>query len=274
MQFRKYQATGNDFILIDNREGEIAFNEKEIQRLCDRRFGIGADGLILLNRSDASDFEMQYYNSDGSADAMCGNGGRCIAAFAYHLGVVSDGCSFNAFDGLHFAKILDTKGNKALVKLSMADCKSPLQFTEQDFFVDSGAPHLVIFTENVQKMDVARLGLERSNDHRLPCRSNVNFAAVEEGILSVRTFERGVEDETLSCGTGATATALAYAAAFFPDQEHGKIKISTRGGDLTVCFTKTDAGFGDIWLEGEAEFVFSGTILKEMDSFLPRRNKE
>lgn len=261
MQFRKYQATGNDFVLIDNRKGEIALSEKEIRRLCDRRFGVGADGLILLNGSDAYDFEMQYYNSDGSADAMCGNGGRCIVAFANHLDMISDVCSFKAFDGLHHANIIVRDSHKTLVRLSMKDCETPLRFSEREFFINSGAPHFVIFTEKTLDLDVARLGYEHSNDERLPCRSNVNFVVVEDGFLSVRTFERGVEDETLSCGTGVTATALAYAEAFLPNQESGKIKISTRGGDLTVYFTKTDAGFKDIWLEGEAEFVFSGVIL-------------
>lgn len=261
MQFRKYQATGNDFILIDNRKGDIVLNEREIRRLCHRRFGIGADGLILLNQSDLYDFEMQYFNSDGSSDAMCGNGGRCIAAFAYHLDMISDACSFKAFDGLHHADIVSRNGQETVVRLSMKDCETPLRLSECEFFVDSGAPHLVIFSEETPKLNVAQAGLKKSYDKRLPCRSNVNFALFENDVLQLRTFERGVEDETFSCGTGATATALAFAEAFLPDRETGKIKISARGGDLTVYFTKTNDLFKDIRLEGATEFLFSGTVL-------------
>lgn len=261
MQFRKYQGTGNDFILLDNRGKDIILTPEEIRRLCNRRLGIGADGLILLNSSESYDFEMVYYNSDGSSDAMCGNGGRCIVAFAYHLDIISDTCSFKAYDGPHHAVIVSREAHKTVVKMSMKNCSVPLHFTENEFFLDTGAPHFIIFSRDIKNLDVAKHGLKRSYDDRLPCRSNVNFVAIDGDSLLIRTFERGVEDETLSCGTGITAAALTYANAFLPDKHSGKIKISAAGGDLNLYFNKTEEHFQDIWLEGETEFIFSGTIL-------------
>lgn len=260
MQFVKYQGTGNDFIIIDNRKQQVQLSPEAIQRLCHRRLGIGADGLMLLEPSLTEDFEMSYYNSDGSSGMMCGNGGRCIAAFAYRTGIVGERCSFRAPDGLHQAAIVSSNENITEVKMSMRDCGEVLRLSDKEFFVHTGAPHLVIFTENVEEVGVYDTGLERSYDKRLPERSNVNFVEIKAGYLCIRTFERGVEDETLSCGTGITASALAF-DCLRPSEKRGvKTKVAARGGLLSVYYSRKEDGYEDIWLEGPTEYVFEGAI--------------
>jgi len=261
MKFQKYQGTGNDFILLDNRAKAIILTPDDIRWLCDRRYGIGADGLILLNPAEQVDFEMIFYNNDGSSDTFCGNGGRCIVAFAHRLGIVGEKGSFLASDGVHQFEIVEkTNQNETVVRISMRDCPMPQQFSDDTFFINTGAPHLVIFSNDIETLDVRSLGAHHSNDPRITGRTNVNFVEIKHNCLSVRTFERGVEDETLSCGTGVTASALTYAAHRFTHDKQGVTTVSTRGGMLKVYHSQTGDMFHDIYLEGNATFVFEGVF--------------
>lgn len=259
LSFYKYQGTGNDFVMIDNRDEDISKNDTIlVKRLCDRKFGIGADGLILLEKpaSPGEDFTMIYFNADGNQSSMCGNGGRCIAAFAEFLGVVRGEARFTAIDGFHQAVITD----KELVGLEM---KEVTEVEQKDSFVflDTGSPHHVIFTEGIDSLDVKKEGAEIRNSETYINKggTNVNFVeAVNETTFKVRTFERGVEDETLSCGTGVTAVALAaYATGRTGSRE---VNLETRGGSLKVSFQGEGRSFRNIWLTGRAEQVFKGTI--------------
>ena len=261
MKFYKYHGNGNDFILLDNRERTIVLNSDDIRLLCNRRYGIGADGLILLNPSEQADFEMVFFNNDGSSDTFCGNGGRCIAAFAHRLDVIGEKGSFLASDGIHQVEIMEkTNQNETVVRISMKNCPMPQTFSDNAFFINTGAPHLVIFSDDIEALDVPSLGAQYSNDPRIVGRTNVNFVEKTSGGLSVRTFERGVEDETLSCGTGITASALAYAANFLEAIQQNAITVASHGGILKVYYTKTDDMFHDVYLEGDATFVFEGVV--------------
>lgn len=255
LSFYKYQGTGNDFILIDNRNNQVQLSNLEIAHLCHRRFGIGADGLMLLNHLDGVDFEMKYYNSDGAEGSMCGNGGRCLTQFAYDMGILKNHYHFIATDGPHEA-IIEQAG---WVKLKMIDVDSIVQH-ESDFILNTGSPHYVKVVKQLNKLDVFTEGQKiRYNNLFKEKGINVNFVEQEpDGSLQVRTYERGVEDETYSCGTGVTAAAIT--------QHDGKIgfhhiQISTKGGNLSVEFEKiTDQSYKNIWLCGPAKFVFKGTI--------------
>lgn len=259
LNFRKYHGTGNDFILIDNRDlrwiprvGEVAF-------LCDRHNGIGADGLILLGSSTDSAFFMRYFNSDGNESTMCGNGGRCIVAMAKNLGIAGDHVSFMATDGLHEAFSGVEENNVTNVRLKMKDAGMPIKF-EDGIFIDTGSPHFVITGGDPDSIDIITEGRKIRNDSRfLPGGANINFMKISGEELYVRTYERGVEDETLSCGTGATASAIAASllSGVSGDFSHN---IRTKGGILKVSLTMTENGFSDIWLEGPATFVFEGSI--------------
>ena len=261
MKFHKYHGTGNDFILLDNRDKSITLSAYDVRQLCDRRFGIGADGLILLNPSEQADFEMVFYNSDGSTDTFCGNGGRCIAAFAHHLGIMGEKGYFLASDGVHQAEIISKPNqNETVVRISMKDCGTPKQLPNDVFFMDTGSPHLVIFYDDVEALDVVLIGEQRSYDPRIPGRTNVNFVEKQPDHLSVRTFERGVEDETLSCGTGIVASALTYAAHYLKGIRKNVVTVSSRGGMLKVYYSKTRSAFHDVYLEGKATLVFEGII--------------
>lgn len=254
MEFRfiKYQGTGNDFILIDNR---AAFFPKKdvalISKICHRKFGVGADGLILLENHKTLDFKMVYYNSDGNESSMCGNGGRCIVHFAHYLEIIEGACSFEAVDGIHNASI-----DKDLVSLEMNDVKN-IQVSENYVFLDTGSPHHVAIVPELETFDVVSEGRKIRNDIYKKEGSNVNFVEKnEDAVFSVRTYERGVEDETLSCGTGVTAVAIAM---FETGQtESKKIVLKTLGGDLQVRFTKEDMMYNNIYLEGLAVQVFKG----------------
>ncbi|MDX1760846.1 MAG: diaminopimelate epimerase [Christiangramia sp.] len=257
LTFYKYQGTGNDFVMIDNRDLKISKNDtKLIGRLCDRKFGIGADGLILLENSDdpQDDFKMVYFNSDGNESSMCGNGGRCLVAFAKFLNIIEDSARFTAIDGIHDATI-----QNGIVSLKMQDV--PEVSSNEDFlFLDTGSPHHVAFFENIGLKDIKKEGAEiRYSDRYGKAGTNVNFVeAVSEGAFSVRTYERGVEDETLSCGTGVTAVAIAaYESGKTKSEE---VKLITQGGELSVKFRKTEEGYSDIWLSGPAVQVFKGEI--------------
>ncbi|MFT4761579.1 MAG: diaminopimelate epimerase [Saprospiraceae bacterium] len=258
--FYKYQGTGNDFVMIDNRVTEFVNpqNTDLIKLLCDRKFGIGADGLILLQNLEGYDFEMVYFNSDGKTSSMCGNGGRCIAAFASYLGVVQNDCSFMAIDGEHQAKI---EGD--YIELKMSDVNE-IEIGADYFVLDTGSPHYVIFVEDLDDIDVVDLGkMIRYGDRFKKEGINVNFVEKGSDKLLIGTYERGVEDETLSCGTGVTAAALSFAAKHSETTDN-QINIQSKGGDLTVKFRKEKNGkFTNIWLGGKAERVFSGIFLQD-----------
>ncbi len=253
--FYKYQGTGNDFILIDNRDEVFdRTSQEDISHLCDRRFGIGADGLILLESHPTCDFKMVYYNSDGNESTMCGNGGRCITAFAHFLNIIDESTEFEAIDGLHKATIKD-----GIVSLQMGDV---LDIDQHNSFVflDTGSPHHVQMTENVAELNIKQLGHDiRYSDLYKSKGTNVNFVEpIDKDNFKVRTYERGVEDETLSCGTGVTAVALAM--NYIGETEKNLISLHTPGGELKVRFKKTVDSFTDIWLIGPAQQVFKGII--------------
>lgn len=251
ISFYKYQGTGNDFVMIDDRSK--LFPEKDlslIQKLCDRKFGIGSDGLILIKNKEGVDFEMVYFNADGT-QSMCGNGARCAVAFARFLGIIEEKTNFFAIDGMHEAEILDDS-----VVLGMSPASS-LDSVGQDFFVDTGSPHHVRFVDNVSEYPVYQEGAKiRYSDSYSLRGTNVNFVTpLYNDEIQVRTYERGVENETLSCGTGVTACALVYG------YQNGinEIKIKTLGGNLRVRFTENpDGSFQDIKLIGPAKQVFEG----------------
>ncbi len=255
LHFYKYQGAGNDFILLDNRLGRYNhLTTEQVAWLCDRHFGIGADGLMLVNPAEGFDFEMKYYNSDGRESTMCGNGGRCIVAFAHLLGLIGDHTRFVAVDGPHDAII---QGN-GTVELQMKAVDQITRHADHTI-LNTGSPHYVTFLDDVDALDVKHDGAAiRYNDTYRKEGINVNFVTRTPEGLKVRTYERGVEDETLSCGTGVTACAIASVNAFHQAHE---VAIVTPGGHLTVRFNMTDDQHAsDVWLCGPATFVFEGTI--------------
>lgn len=256
MKFHKYHGTGNDFILIDNRDGMVSLSAEIISKLCHRRFGIGADGLILLNSSERFDFDMRYFNADGGEGSMCGNGGRCITAFARSLGLISEKCSFSAIDGIHNSEITKITEKITEVSLQMQDVDD-YKVIDEHFFLDTGSPQYVIFSDSISQMDVVSLGRKIRNDVKFsPHGTNVNFVEIQINGIYVRTFERGVEDETLSCGTGVTASVLAFGIK--NGISKGIVDVKTRGGALQVNFNKEGSLFTNICLIGPAQSVFQG----------------
>lgn len=253
MEFYKYQGTGNDFVMLDNRSGE--WNDlsiEHIQKLCDRRFGIGADGLIKINTAEAVDFEVDYYNSDGSK-SFCGNGARCSVAFAHFLSIFKNNKTvFTAIDGLHEAEI-----NQDIVKLKMGDVDI-INSDGDDSVLDTGSPHYVKYVEDISNFNVFAEGNSIRNSANYQEKGiNVNFVEnISDDEIFVRTYERGVEDETYSCGTGVTASAL----TFLQKSNLTSIKVKTLGGDLKVYAEKNGNSFQEIWLEGPAKQVFSGKV--------------
>lgn len=252
--FYKYQGTGNDFIIIDERVNAYHLTRNQIQKMCDRHFGVGADGLMLLSLHDGYDFAMTYYNSDGNESSMCGNGGRSICALAKDLGLVQHEARFIAVDGPHYAQI--SKDVIALEMIPVHDIRVAETYTE----LNTGSPHYVHFTEDVKHLDIKKEGaLIRYSPQYKDQGINVNFAEyVAPQTLFVRTYERGVEDETLSCGTGVTAAAIASV-----QMQAGKhsIQVQTLGGILQVNFTMNEAGVcSNVVLQGPASFVFEGNI--------------
>ena len=256
LSFYKYQGTGNDFILIDNRLNEITLNTEQINFLCDRRFGIGADGLMLLELEPGFDFKMVYYNSDGNPSSMCGNGGRCITAFAKHLGIINNTAKFLAIDGAHEATIDENE----IVSLKMQDVKN-VEAGDDYFYLNTGSPQYVKFIDGVETFDVKNMGaLIRYNERFKEEGTNVNFIERVEDHLFVRTYERGVEDETYSCGTGVTAAALVAAIKGISNGKNNCL-IKTLGGNLEVKFERVlEQNFYNIWLIGPAVKVFNGSI--------------
>ncbi|MFT3751202.1 MAG: diaminopimelate epimerase [Agriterribacter sp.] len=256
INFYKYQGTGNDFVILDNRTHQYnTLTNEQVKFLCDRKFGIGGDGLMLLNLHDNYDFEMVYYNADGNEGSMCGNGGRCLVKFASDAGIKKSHYNFIATDGPHEAEI-DFNGE---VRLKMKDVAS-VQEQADHFVLNTGSPHYVKFIKNLQEAPVKEEGSKIRNSKQFSeAGINVNFVEeLDEHTIFVRTYERGVEDETLSCGTGVTAAALVSA-----HNENGfnEIDVKTIGGNLCVEFETTDnTSFFNIWLRGPAEFVFKGQI--------------
>lgn len=256
IDFYKYQGTGNDFVMIDNRLATFPKNNTQlIEHLCDRRFGIGADGLILLENDTETDFRMVYYNSDGNQSSMCGNGGRCLVAFAKKLNVIENNTTFIATDGLHHATISDD----GLVSLQMIDVDA-IQTTPEFSFLNTGSPHHVQLVEDLEQYNVKENGAAiRYSELYGKQGSNINFVKkIDATTFSVRTYERGVEDETLACGTGVTAVAIAMNATGKTNAT--SIHLNVEGGKLAVSFDKKDGHYTNIFLIGPAEFVFKGTI--------------
>jgi diaminopimelate epimerase len=253
--FYKYQGTGNDFVMIDNRLGAFErHNTDLIAHLCNRRTGVGADGLILLETDPDYDFRMVYYNADGKESTMCGNGGRCIVAFANFLGIIEKNTEFIAIDGPHLARIDD-----AYVELKMQDVSSI--FSNDNYHVlDTGSPHYVALQTGLQAIDMNTEGSKIR--HTAPFDAdgvNVNFAEkINEDTFAIRTYERGVEGETLSCGTGATAVAIAM---FHSGQTPSKsVALETQGGVLKVRFEPHSPSYSDVWLCGPTKQVFKGDL--------------
>jgi diaminopimelate epimerase len=256
LEFYKYQGTGNDFVMIDNRANTFPKDDIQlIERLCDRRFGIGADGLILLENDSKTDFRMMYYNSDGNQSSMCGNGGRCLVAFAKKLNVINDTTTFIATDGLHHA----TVETDDLVSLQMIDVDA-VKTTPTYTFLNTGSPHHVQMVADLEHYNVKENGAAiRYGDLYGKQGSNINFVKkIDETTFSLRTYERGVEDETLACGTGATAVAIAMNAT--GETAATTIDLNVEGGKLVVSFEKKDDQYKNIFLKGPAEFVFKGSI--------------
>jgi len=254
LNFYKYQGTGNDFIILDNRTTKLALTTEQINFLCNRRFGIGADGLMLLNQSNTYDFEMKYYNADGNESTMCGNGGRCLVKFANDIGLKKEKYHFIAIDGPHEAHF----EKNGWVDLQMKNVDN-IEHYYGDFLLNTGSPHYVKIVTDIDNYEVFKEGrsIRFSKDFEKEG-VNVNFVEmVNEDTITVRTYERGVENETLSCGTGVTAAALIFA---HNDAGFNRIEVNTLGGKLAVEFDKLGENFSNIWLCGPATFVFKGEI--------------
>ncbi|WP_162127336.1 diaminopimelate epimerase [Flavobacterium phycosphaerae] len=256
INFTKYQGTGNDFVMIDNRQNIFPKKDTQlIEKLCDRRFGIGADGLILLENDSKTDFRMVYYNSDGKESSMCGNGGRCLVAFAKSLNAIGDETDFIATDGLHHASII----SDGTISLQMKDVLE-VKIESDYVFLNTGSPHHVMMIDDLKTFDVKTNGARiRYSDLYGKAGSNVNFVKqLGDNHFALRTYERGVEDETLSCGTGATATAIAMHALGKTKSHH--IMLDVEGGKLEVSFVKEGDTYTNVFLKGPATFVFEGEI--------------
>lgn len=255
--FKKYQGTGNDFVIIDNRKGLFKHsNLVAVQHICNRKFGVGSDGLILIENHSEYDFNMVFFNPDGS-QSFCGNGSRCAVQFAYDLGIITTKhTAFISTDGWHEANVLENN----IIKLKMNDVSTIDSQADFDF-MNTGSPHYVSFRTNLNELDIIKEGSKIRYDKAYETigGTNVNFIEQSENSFSVRTYERGVENETLSCGTGVTACALSIALK--NDLESDEVIIQTKGGKLSVSFKKnTSTSFEDIWLQGPATFVYEGVI--------------
>lgn len=257
--FYKYQGTGNDFVLLDNRNGEYnSLSSQQISQLCNRRFGVGADGLMLLQEKEGFDFEMVYFNADGRPSSMCGNGGRCLVAFANFLGIIKhQKAHFLAVDGPHEAIVISP--DYIELKMSNVDASS---YYQPEAFLNTGSPHYLAFVADVAGVNVYEQG--RMIRYSPPYKEqgiNVNFIEVKgTNQIAVATYERGVEDETLSCGTGVTAAALAYHLSHSEQMGANAVKIQTKGGNLMVRYQQVGTQFEDIWLCGPTQQVFKGQL--------------
>src|SRR6187549_856161 len=260
LHFYKYQATGNDFVVVDNRDGNLSFTKEQIEKICDRKFGIGADGLMLIEKHPTLNFNLEYFNSDGT-QSLCGNGSRAAVHFASQLGLVNGHANFQAYDGPHQAEL-----SNGIIRLKMSDVKEVKKIGE-DFFIHTGSPHFVRFVTDIHNYPVFKEGRKiRYSEDFKPGGTNVNFVELHSNnTITVRTYERGVEDETLSCGTGVTAAALAVSYR----QYSSPVKIKTRGGELSVEYKSGQSGqpagqvgtFSEIFLIGPAKMVFEGDLV-------------
>jgi diaminopimelate epimerase len=257
LPFYKYEGAGNDFVLLDDRK--IQFPEKWtdlVKFICDRRFGIGADGLMLLRPKKGFDYDMVYYNADGNESSMCGNGGRCLAAFAHKIGIIDRKAVFNAIDGIHEAELISDN----YVRLKMTDV-SEIETGKDFYYLNTGSPHFVKFMSSINEMDVFSEGRKiRYNDRFANQGTNVNFVQEYPDHIAVRTYERGVENETLACGTGIVASVICAGLRKGIHQGSYSSVVSARGGELKVSFFSNGNKITDIWLEGPATFVYKGTI--------------
>lgn len=257
IEFEKYHGAGNDFILVDNSLRNFPKEQRLIEQLCHRRYGIGADGLILLEKHPDFDFEMLYFNADGRLGSMCGNGGRCAVVFARKSGLIHESANFLAVDGPHIATITDTNQ----VKLSMNPVNK-VETAGDNYIFNTGSPHFVTFIDNLQDLDVVAEGKKiRYGEAYRSAGINVNFASLAGTTCSMRTYERGVEDETLSCGTGTVAVAIAVSLRQNNNSLLQEYSIQATGGKLKVYFSKNEKGnFTEIFLEGPVQPVFTGIV--------------
>jgi diaminopimelate epimerase len=252
IRFSKYQGTGNDFIMIDNREANITLTSEQIIQLCDRKFGIGSDGIVLLEQTGFSDFYMNFFNPDGS-QSFCGNGSRCAVRFAQKLGMVESDGEFKAIDTKH-----DFHSDEHMVSIQMKNVLG-IENENGHFVIHTGSPHYIVYRENIDQMDLVQEARKIRYSKRFEKEGiNVNFVEIRGEDLYIRTYERGVENETLSCGTGVTAVALSWG---FQNPTIKEAKIQTRGGILTVKFENIGLGeFEEVHLIGPAQWVFDGEI--------------
>lgn len=257
INFSKFHGAGNDFIMINAIKNEIVLSEELIFKMCDRRTGIGADGLIILMHSDNHDFRMRYYNCDGKESTFCGNGGRCIAAFAHQQGIIKNETTYEAVDGIHKAKVTETSSNEYLVELTMRDILS-YKLDDESLLIDTGSPHYVKKVMNLDSMDVNAEGAKIRYDKNISSDGvNVDFLLNDNGNIRIRTYERGVENETLACGTGVTASAMA-ASLWYGGND---IDIYTQIAKLNVRFDKDENTFKNVVLTGPAAHVFDGMFI-------------
>ena len=251
VKFTKYQGTGNDFVIIDLTKDDFKFSKNQIKKICDRKYGIGSDGLILISDHDRLNFEMKFFNPDGSS-SFCGNGSRCAVLYCFHQGYIQSNCSFITNDAIHQGQILEDENIKISINSPVLVDRLP----NGDFEVNTGSPHYVQIANSLDNIDFKKhCKLIRNNDKYFKNGINVNLVKVEDNFLDMRTYERGVEDETLSCGSGVTATALAIA---FANKIDNSLSVKTRGGNLKVEFNRTENSFDKVFLSGPAKFVFSG----------------
>ena len=254
LKFSKYHGTGNDFIMVYNHNDSFCFNQPDVKKMCSRRNSIGADGLIIIEKTTDADFKMIYYNADGFVGSMCGNGARCAVSFAKELGLIQNQCEFLAYDGLHKGLILEN----GLVSIEMVDV-SLIEAQNNTWKIDTGSPHLICFRDNVTEIDVKHEGASiRNSIDYIEDGINVNFVQLTNNELFIRTYERGVEDETLSCGTGAIASAIAAYESDLLNSD--RIKVKVLGGQLEVSFSKVGSKYSNIHLIGPTKFVFNGEV--------------
>ena len=253
IKFEKYESGGNDFVLIDNRNKLYDLNSDKIKKICTRNFGVGSDGLIILKNSKIADFKMIYYNSDGQSSSLCGNGTRCLFSFTLSLGIIEKTAKIETSEGIYIATI----SSRNLVSLKMKNIDDVFLF-DNKAYLNSGSPHHIEMIEDLNKISVKKLGSSiRFSSRYTPKGTNVNFFnKINDKKFEIRTYERGVEDETLSCGTGATAVAIAVHAMGLTTQS--EIIIQTKGGELIISFEATETGYKNICLEGPTRFVFKG----------------
>ncbi|MDY6838980.1 MAG: diaminopimelate epimerase [Thermodesulfobacteriota bacterium] len=268
ISFFKMSGSGNDFIIVDNRDRVVREENLGpwVASVCRRKHSVGADGLILIERADEADFKWRYFNADGGEVEMCGNGGRCAARFALLKGIAGPRLRFETMAGVIQAEVTGERVKLEMPEPSAAQLDYPLEVEGETFTVSSitvGVPHVVTWVENLETAPVVRLGRAiRCHEKYLPAGTNANFVqSLDDGTLAIRTYERGVEDETLACGTGSAASALIAASKGMVTSPGD---LHTRGGELLrIYFEKKGHGFGHVFLEGDAKVIYEGRLWKE-----------